>query len=239
VDASGGVFFAGYNENGALIGRLDTTGSTVTMWAVPAAIGDVTRLAIAPDGTVFFNENSEPFGLGSLNVDSGNFVGWELAGQPAFAIVADSAGDIFFQYGGISRFSSASGRLTQWSVPGQYNEDIALAAGRVFMGGMSTDGMALGMEAVDPSRPGVESVLTASVVESVVPTTLAIASTTMVLTGQRARGQVSSRLVRRRHVGSVLAWVIPERPRMLAAGTNCVFFGSTGQTEPVIGRLTR
>jgi hypothetical protein len=50
IDEVGGVFFTAYNASGALIGRLDTTSATVTTWQLPAAIGDATRVTVAPGG---------------------------------------------------------------------------------------------------------------------------------------------------------------------------------------------
>ncbi len=243
IDELGGVFFTAYNASGALIGRLDTTSATVTTWQLPAAIGDATRVTVAPGGLVFFNDNAEPFSLASLDVGTGAFTDWGLAAQPAFAIITDASGDVFFQEEenqAIARLIPSTGQLTEWTVPGLPNEDIAMAADRVFMGGTSLTGSATGMAALDPAEPGVDSLVTPFSAGTVLPASVAVTPTTATLTARRARGQVSTQLVRRRQLGAAfVAWSIPEQPRMLATGTNGVFFGSMSQVQPVIGRLTR
>jgi hypothetical protein len=46
--------------------------------------------------------------------------------------------------------------------PGSFNEDMTIAGGRVFMGGLNPMGTVPGLMALDPSQLGVDSVVTSS-----------------------------------------------------------------------------
>jgi len=230
------VFTAEFGD-AAAIGRLDTTAGTVTMWTVPASIGDATRLAVAPDGSLWFNDNLVPYSFGRFDPASGTFISWPLSSQPAFAIASDAAGDIFLQeqsseFLGIARFASATGQLTEWASPGAFNDGMTIAGGRPFFGSITPTGLA----ALDPERRGTAAVLVASAPEIVAPAITTPAPSVQVLVAQQASGKVSRRLIHRRRAGAFALWAIPAQPSQMATGRGAVFF--TEASGAAIGRLT-
>jgi CheY-like chemotaxis protein len=155
-DQGRGLFRASDTANlGTLIGRLDTTTGTVTVWTVPTSIADNFGgpIVALPGGSVFFNAPGAPFGVVVLDTNTGVFTSWATTAQPALAIATDGAGNLFFQeessFQAIARLVPATGRLTEWITPGAVLDDLTFAFGRLFFGSITPTGVNLRVLVVD------------------------------------------------------------------------------------------
>src|SRR3954470_18881139 len=126
VDEEGRVLFRATESSigRTRIGRLDTTAGTVTTWLVPegVAASSAGDMALLPGGSVFFNV----YGVGNsnavviLDTAAGVFTAWSTAGEPAYSVATDGAGNVYFQETApaIARLVPATGQVTEWPTPG-------------------------------------------------------------------------------------------------------------------------
>ena len=242
VDGQGRVLFRAIDATNSrtFIGRLDTTVGTVTTWLVPDSIATISAgdMAALPGGSVFFNVfgPTGSFLVATLDPASGLFTAWQPPMEPAWAVTADAAGNVYFQEQNptfaIARLVPASGALTEWTPPGFYNDDLAFGFGRVAFGNNDPTGVAL----LDPTQPGQESTLTPFASDAVTPTSVTVTPVVATLTGQEARGHFKRRRVDGVGTGAFTTWAVPSSPRMVAFAPDGLYF-SEGSAN-AIGRIT-
>lgn len=221
------------------IGRLDTTAGTATSWLVPEGVAALSAgdMAVLPGGSVVFNV----YGSGNsnnvtvLDTATGVFTTWSTAGEPAYGMATDGAGNIYFQETApaIARLVPATGQLTEWPTPGSLDDDLVFAAGRLFTGAFEPTGII----ALDPTRNGINSTLIPFTSAPVAPDTVVVTPADEPLAGQQAQSApTTSAIKQRREGGAFISWQIPSGPRMLASSPGTIYFAPGSASE--IGRLT-
>jgi streptogramin lyase len=241
-DDGSGVFFTAADMDSltTVIGRLDTATGIATTWRMPEWIGSIGAGHLTyVNGAVFFNVSGF-WNVVALDLASGVFTAWPMIAQPAWDLASDSAGNVYFQeissVSAIARLEPSSGRMTEWSFPGQFNDDIEVRNDQVLVGGSDPSGLA----ALDPSRAGIESVVSGTNAASVAPSSSVLVPTVTIPPRRQASARTSHRLVRGRAVGNFDLWPIDGQPRMVSAIPGAIFFTRTSDVgTSVIGRLLR
>jgi streptogramin lyase len=235
-DASDRVVFSAYDAKGPLIGRLDTTSGHLDVWSSPA--GGPVRVALAPNGTVVFPSMGPSFEVVRFDPTTGVFTAWALVDQPLWGAVVDGSGDCFFlqqtsDFQGLARFAPDTGRLTTWANADLFQSDtLDLLSGHTFFASSSP----IALEALDPTVPGTDTVLSVTDTETVLPRTSVATPTMATLAGRQGSAQVTHGTTQRQTAGPFSTWSLPDDPRMLVTVPGAVYF--TGGTQPLVGRMT-
>jgi streptogramin lyase len=241
VDEEGRVLFrATESATGRTrIGRLDTTAGTATTWLVPEGVAAISAadMALLAGGSVVFNVygSGNSNDVATLDTATGVFTIWPTAGEPAFAVATDGAGNVYFQETApaIARLVPATGQLTEWATPGSLNDDLVFAAGLLFSGSIEPTGIV----GLDPTRNGSNSTLIPFTSAPVAPDTVVVTAAEETIPAQQAASVPTTTEIKRRRAGAAFSsWQIPSAPRMLASAPGSIYFAPGSANE--IGRLT-
>ena len=243
IDEDGGVLFSAWkpSNDGSIIGRLDTTSGNVDIWTVPASMAlFISPIAAGPNHTVFFADNGlGPRVVARLNTTTGMFTPWAITNQPAYDIVVNASGHVYFQEITVSEWAIArlipeTGRVTEWLTPGTFNDKMSIVGNRVLFASVTPTGVAV----LDATQPGRESSASSFASETIAPTSSVVTPVDQTLVAQTAQSIAQSRTVRRRSSDAFDGWAIDAQPMGIAATASprAAYFSESAQ--PVIGRIT-
>ncbi|HVV52537.1 MAG TPA: hypothetical protein VHO06_22915 [Polyangia bacterium] len=247
-DGSGRVLFlaAGGGSIG-VIGRFDPITGLEETWSIPVTIVDpegdfAWKITAASDGTVFFNINgfTHPAELGRLDPATGVFTSWVTPEPPIFGLAADGSGSVFFQEQGntlnVARLVPATNTLTEWT----FVDDVEFTQNMIFDSGKLVFGNngPTAIVSLDPSVAGVDSTLSPTVTDPVVPSSAIVTPVVTTRDPHRhgqARGAVSASTPTSAGPFTVFPTVFPSW--IAGDGTGTIYF-TGGDIGASVARLS-